>query len=77
MYMISTAELLDTAKFIHKAVIEEAKQETVTVELYREVLLAYEFFRLLRGEGFISIIEHDSNTQKILYQMENEILEQL
>lgn len=55
----------------------ESNQDSLVI-LYPKLVIAYEFFRLIRGEAFISLRSPDmEKRQQQMYKMEDEILKRV
>ena len=58
--------------------IEEASQSGAPEEYWPKLIVGYEFFRLLRGEGFHAARPNDlGETQKEFYKMEDDLVKRL
>lgn len=74
-------EWFDLGKEIYDLLIGEAldpSYDSDQFQLYERLVYGYEFFRMLRGEGFWSIRPVGmGELQKELYKMENDLYEKL
>jgi len=75
---ITTPDYRSLVKSIFDMIISEIENVTDLEMQYPKLILMYEFFRLLRGEAFISIRpEHDENLQKELYKLDDELFNKI
>lgn len=67
----------DFATNIYKLIVDEFKQyeaeKTDLNQVYSKLVIMYEFFRLIRGEAFVSQRPPTPEKQTELYKMEDEI----
>lgn len=74
---INTNEYEKLVVTLYELIQEEIKHTSDVEAQYPKLIVMYEFFRLLRGEAFVELREHDPELQKKMYEMENILFEKI
>lgn len=74
---LSSQEYLDLVTNTWRLIIAEIDSVTDVESQYVKLCIMYEFFRMLRGEAFLSAREIDPTHQPLYYKMENELANRL
>lgn len=71
----SPTDYIDLAAKLHALILEEFEsvQPSELPVVYPRLVIMYEFFRLIRGEAFLTIRPSIAEKQQQLYAMEDEI----
>ena len=76
-FKIDAGEYQTLCNQLYSLISDEIENTTDVEVSYPQLVIMYEFFRLLRGEAFTDFREPTPDFQKRLYEMENELKEKV